>query len=202
MNKTGIVARLAGAASAWYLVRSVLGPLSARSQPPRRIGPMTAVPALVILVAVGGLVLYLMFSGPRMRLQPKILPFRAVLPALPDETVPVGPVETPSPAPGRNPLADTELVRRAGQAYYRSYCAFCHGADGRGAGPVGRSYVPVPTDLTTPAVGALSDEALYQGMLTGVGHAPVLGYVLDPDTPWYIIVYVRSLPGPPSPPGD
>ncbi len=163
------------------------------ASPARRMGPVTIVVALVIVLAVAGYVLYLMFSGPRMRVQPKILPYQARLPAVPEGVMPVAWTQTPTVESMRNPVADTETMRRIGQAYYRDYCAFCHGQDGHGDGPVGRSYVPTPTDLTTPVVRGRSDGALYGDMLTGVGHAPVLGYVVDPNAPWYIIHYVRSL---------
>jgi len=148
---------------------------------------------LTVILALGGLVLYLMFSGPRMRVQPKLLPYEALLPAVPQETVPVLVFGARRPPATRNPLDLTERTHRIGQAYYRNYCAFCHGKTGHGDGPVGQSYVPVPTDLTSPAVAGLSDGDLYQGMLTGVGHEPVLGYVVDPNAPWYIVSYVRQL---------
>lgn len=161
---------------------------------------------LTVVLAAGGLVLYLMFSGPRMRIQPKLMPDQALLPAVPQGTVPVLAFEAPTGDPNatsrlgephlpaaRNPLDATERTHRIGQAYYSNYCAFCHGKTGHGDGPVGQSYVPVPTDLTTSAVQGLSDGALYQGMLMGVGHEPVLGYVVDPNAPWYIVSYLRSL---------
>jgi hypothetical protein len=74
-----------------------------------------------------------------MRIEPKILPYQALLPAIPQGVVPVGPAETQNPASMRNPLPDTEQTRRIGQAYYSSYCLFCHGKDGHGDGPVGQS---------------------------------------------------------------
>jgi mono/diheme cytochrome c family protein len=158
-------------------------------------GPRSlAILVLLVVVVIGGAVVsYLMFSGPRMRIQPKLLPYQARMPALPRTTVPVVPVAAQSPAPGRNPLADTERTRRAGDAYYTNYCTSCHGKSGRGDGPVGRSYTPAPTDLTAPAVTALTDDAIYRRMLTGVGHAPVLSYTVDPEARWYIVSYVRSL---------
>jgi hypothetical protein len=79
--------------------------------------------------------------------------------------------------------------------YYGYYCVFCHGETGRGDGLVGRSYVPRPTDLTAPSVQNLSDGALYGAMLAGTGHEPVLGYVVLPEALWYIVAYVRHLPG-------
>lgn len=39
----------------------------------------------------------------------------------------------------------------SGAEMYRSYCASCHGADGKGGGPVARALKMPPTDLTTLA---------------------------------------------------
>jgi mono/diheme cytochrome c family protein len=199
MRRIRIGAYLASAGSALCLLRLALGtalrPIFGAPGAPRKIGPVkTAIP-LVIVLAVGGFVLYLMFSGPHMRVEPKLLPYQALFPAQPEGITPVAWAQTPNLASLRNPVADTEQTRRIGQAYYRDYCAFCHGHAGHGNGPVGRSYVPAPTDLTSPAVQGLADGALYRGMLTGVGHSPVLNYVVDPNAPWYIIHYVRSLRG-------
>jgi len=194
MRRIRIGAYLASAASALYLMRLALWPASGKPGPTRSLGPVKIIVPLVIVLAVGGYVLYLMFSGPHMRVQPKILPYQALLPAEPEGIVPVAWMQKPNLESTRNPVADTQGTRRIGQAYYRDYCAFCHGQAGHGDGPVGRSYVPTPTDLTTLTVQGLSDSDLYRGMLTGVGHAPVLGYVVDPNAPWYIIHYVRSLP--------
>jgi mono/diheme cytochrome c family protein len=164
-----------------------------------RVPPWVLVfPGVLFLAAAGGL-FYLMFVNPRMRVQDKATPYRAVVPRLPEQVVPVEAVAAPEPlaleAQGPNPQPDTEQTRRIGQVHYGNYCLFCHGRDGRGDGPVGRSYVPTPADLTAAPVQSLSDAALYHAMLTGVGHEPVLPYVILPDAPWYIVRYVRSLRG-------
>ena len=194
MRRIRLGAWLASAGSALYLMRSALGPVSAKPGATRRMGPVKILVPLVVL-AVAGYVLYLMFSGPRMRVEPKILPYQALMPAMPEGIMPVGWVQQPNFESMRNPVADTEATRRTGQAYYRDYCAFCHGPGGHGDGPVGRSYVPTPTNLTTPTVQSLSDGDLYRRMLAGTGHAPVLGYVVDPNAPWYIVHCVRSFRG-------
>ena len=197
MRRIRIGAYLASAGSALYLLglslRTALEPIFGKPGAPRKIGPVKIAVPLVIILAVGGYVLYLMFSGPHMRVEPKILPYQALFPAVPEGITPVAWTQTPNLESTRNPVADTERTRRIGRAYYSDYCAFCHGQAGHGDGPVGRSYVPTPTDLTTPAIRGLSDGALYRGMLTGIGHTPVLDYVVDPNAPWYIIHYVRSL---------
>jgi mono/diheme cytochrome c family protein len=153
---------------------------------------------LVCGLAAAAVALYLMFAGPRMRTQIKLVPYQAVMPAMPSGVVPV--VARPSTVPSeesvpqlRNPLPATQQTIENGRVYYGYYCVFCHGADGRGDGPVGRSYVPTPTDLRSPRVIGLSDGALCRAMLTGAGHEPVLGYVIDPKTHWYLVSYMRHL---------
>jgi mono/diheme cytochrome c family protein len=158
-------------------------------------GTVLVVAAIIAIVA-----LYLMFSGPRMRVQPKIVPLQAQMPELPQGIVPVSAESSAIPsvqaaAQLRNLLPDAEHTRETGRVYYGYYCAFCHGQTGRGDGPVGVSYVPAPTDLTLPVVQGLSDGALYRAMLTGIGHEPVLGYTIDPAQRWYIVSHVRSLQG-------
>jgi hypothetical protein len=153
---------------------------------------------LIVAAIIAVVALYLMFSGPRMRVQPKIVPQQAQLPALPQGIVPVSvqPSAIPSAqaaAQVRNPLPDTDHTWQTGRIYYGYYCAFCHGRTGRGDGPVGVSYMPAPTDLALPQVQTLSDGALYRAMLTGVGHEPVLDYVIEPEARWYIVSYTRYL---------
>ncbi len=193
MRRIRVGAYLAGVLSLAYLLRTALGRTVGSAGAPPRIGPVKIVGGLVFVLATAGAVLYIMFSGPRMRVEPKILPLQAVFPPMPEGIVPVAWNQTPNLESMRNPVADTEQTRQTGQVYYRDYCAFCHGKAGHGDGPVGRSYVPTPTDLTTPQVRSLSDGALYQGMLTGIGHTPVLDYVVDPNAPWFIMRYVRTL---------
>ncbi len=156
---------------------------------------------LVCAAAAGAVALYLMFSGPRMRTQPKPAPYQAVMPALPAGVIPVAGEAPTVPSEAmvarlHNPVPDAPQAIETGRVYYGYYCVFCHGADGRGDGPVGRSYVPAPTDLTSSHTAGLSDGALYRAMLTGVGHEPVLGYVIDPKMHWYLVRYVRHLQTP------
>jgi mono/diheme cytochrome c family protein len=141
---------------------------------------------------VAAIALYLMFSGPRMRTQPKYLPDQAQVPPTPEGTVPVS--LAMADVPSENPLPDTEAMRATGHVYYGYYCAFCHGDAGQATGPVGRSYVPAPPHLTRRDIQAKSDGELYRAMVTGIGHEPVLDYVIDPQARWYIIRYVRALP--------
>jgi hypothetical protein len=151
-------------------------------------------------VGVAGLaaVAYLLFVGPRMYDQPHIRAFQAEFPPMPDGVAAVEePVfHAPSDAEAEtrvNPLADTPENRARGAAYYRYYCAFCHGEEGDGNGPVGESYVPRPADLRTPKIRAYADGRLLRAMLVGTGHEPVLGQVVRPEHRGYLVLYTRAL---------
>jgi mono/diheme cytochrome c family protein len=58
-----------------------------------------------------------------------------------------------TPAPGGDALpqvkpADSGVYRVSGSYAYRTYCASCHGADGKGEGPLAESLRFHPPDLT------------------------------------------------------
>ena len=153
-------------------------------------------PVLAVLLAAG----YLLFTGPHMEHQQKIGPYQAAMPPAPRGSVPL-----------KNPVATMpttrqaqELVRllprtpkdlAAGGVYYGYYCTFCHGAAGDGRGPVGESYIPPPADLRSARVQALSDGQLFQAMLTGPGHQPVLERVVPPEHRPYLVLHVRRFSG-------
>ncbi len=146
---------------------------------------------------VGGLFLYELIMGPRMRIQIHMLPFEAVMPAPPAGSVPVNP-EPPLPVEAaaerlKNPVESSPEALARGKVYYNYYCVFCHGEDGFGAGPVGQSYMPVPANLHKPAIQNYSDGRLLRAMLTGIGHEPVLPRVVRPEDRWYLVLYTRQL---------
>jgi mono/diheme cytochrome c family protein len=59
-----------------------------------------------------------------------------------------------------------------GRQIYKEYCAACHGAEGRGNGPVARSLRKPPADLTTLAKrhgGAFPEEYVTNVLRFGLG---------------------------------
>jgi hypothetical protein len=149
---------------------------------------------IALAVIAFGVFSYLLFTGPRMRTQINIRPFQAQMPVIPKGAVPVVDAFEALPDSNQaNPLAKTPENYARGKVYYGYYCVFCHGESGAGDGPVGYSYVPVPTDLRTKKVKSLSDGQLLRAMLAGVGHEPVLERVVPSEHRWYLELYVRSL---------
>ncbi|MGE5295663.1 MAG: c-type cytochrome [Solirubrobacterales bacterium] len=197
MKRLHIASWLFTVASAVYMFFS--SPPSADEAPEierhkRRIRLLKLTGAVVFIAIAGAVATtaaYLMFSGPRMWTEPKYVPYQAQLPPTPEGVVAVSPAS--AAVPSENPLPRTEATLASGRIYYGYYCAFCHGGAGQVTGPVGRSYMPAPTPLALPRIQAMSDSQLYRAMLTGVGHEPVLEYVIDVQTRWYIVSYVRTL---------
>ncbi len=134
--------------------------------------------------------------GPRMRLQPSIKPYEISMPSMPAGTVPtIGRLETYTQQQsnlGTSPIARTTANINDGRIYYTYYCIQCHGEDGSGNGPVGQSYVPKPTDLSSAAVTSLPDGQLYLRMLHGVGHDPVMMQTVLPQHRWPLVLYLRT----------
>lgn len=158
---------------------------------------MRTVRVCVEVVIASGCALLCASCGPHMNIQPSIQPYEQRMPNMPAGSVPTsGTLETLTVEQSKlatNPLSRTPTNLRNGEIYYGYYCLMCHGSDGKGNGPVGQSYVPKPTDLTSPAVVALTDGEIYYRMLNGAGHAPVMNQTVLRGQRWPIVMYVRAL---------
>jgi len=90
----------------------------------------------VILAALFG---YTLYTGPRMKVQPHLRAFQAIMPPLPAGTATVQPPERlPSALQAarlKNPLAASDQNLESGRIYYRYYCLFCHGESGGETAP-------------------------------------------------------------------
>jgi mono/diheme cytochrome c family protein len=161
----------------------------------KKLIPLLLIPPL-LMAALFGFVLY---EGPRMKVQHHIRDLQMFLPNIPTGTQPVhAPERLPSPAQAaqlRNPLPGNAVNLARAQVYYTYYCVFCHGDKGSGDGPVGQSYIPRPADLRSGKVATYRDGELLRSMLTGVGHEPVLERVVPPEHRWYLVLYLRRLAG-------
>lgn len=120
----------------------------------------------------------------------------------PHETAPLEPPEHAVPLDGHpefdlttvesvvsNPVpADAASVER-GRAWYQTYCAVCHGADGLGKGPISDKFPAIP-----PVAGAVrfSDAYLFGLITQGRGLMP--GYARMPaPARWDVVNYLRSM---------
>jgi len=79
----------------------------------------------------------------------------------------------------------------AGAALYKTKCAACHGADGKGATAVGKA--DSIRDLGSADVQGQSDAALTTIIASGKGKMPPYGKSLKPEQITALVAYVRSL---------
>jgi high-affinity iron transporter len=107
--------------------------------------------------------------------------------ALADALLQAYPVPT---APSRVP----DLAR--GTSLYQSQCAACHGASGRGDGPVGQTLSPRPVDFTDQTrADQRSVLSLYEVITHGVEGTPMASYAttLSDDDRWALAFVVGAL---------
>lgn len=95
----------------------------------------------------------------------------------------------------QNPLASNSNSIKNGMTLYQSYCAPCHGKNGKGDGPAATSLHPKPADHTSAAVQAESDGTLFYKISEGHNNTamPPFKSVLTADQRWAIINYIRTL---------
>ena len=85
-----------------------------------------------------------------------------------------------------------------GASLFPQNCAACHGADGRGDGPLAKSLPVPPADLTAAHLWMHSDGELFWWLAHGIeapegGLAmPGFGSILSDDDRWALIDYVRA----------
>ena len=91
-----------------------------------------------------------------------------------------------------NPLTASPEILDEGRALFQTYCAVCHGADGRAPGPVGKLF-PMVADLSTPQIHEYPDGALYSIIREGGSKMPGYAETLSQHERWAVVLFVRSL---------
>lgn len=93
----------------------------------------------------------------------------------------------------RNPVpASGESIAR-GKYFYEINCLVCHGAEGRGDGPVGGKFVQkAPVDLNDVYTTDQTDGQLFFTLTRGRALMPFYRDALSPSERWDVINYVRS----------
>lgn len=94
----------------------------------------------------------------------------------------------------RNPIEPNPAAVESGKKLYEIYCTLCHGADGKGGGPVAAKFVP-PPDLTLDVFRVRPDGFLYQTIADGGPLMPGQRDALQPRERWEIVIYLRRLQG-------
>ena len=100
-----------------------------------------------------------------------------------------------------NPVAVADATALAqGTTVFLNFCQPCHGAGGRGDGPVTQRGFPPPPSLLAQHALDLKDGQLFHILTYGQGNMAPYASQLSRDDRWRVILYVRSLQAAPAPP--
>jgi len=94
-----------------------------------------------------------------------------------------------------NPLSSDEATVNAGRLLYQTNCAVCHGASGRGDGPVAIGLRPSPSDFTQHMPpGKHTDGQVYLWIRDGYLQSamPAWGQRLNDQQIWQLVAYLRT----------
>ena len=101
----------------------------------------------------------------------------------------------------KNPVPSTAASVSAGETTYKTYCALCHGNDGKGNGPLAPPNANPPSLVDAAWVHGSSDGEIFSVIANGPGSstpgtppkmAAFKGMIPDKDI-WNVINYLRSL---------
>jgi mono/diheme cytochrome c family protein len=96
----------------------------------------------------------------------------------------------------KNPVAATPVSVTAGAAAYKKYCAFCHGVDAKGNGPLAPKDSNPPSLVDATWTHGSTDGEIFHLIANGTPTKTVMigfkGKMPDQDL-WHIVNYLRSL---------
>lgn len=85
----------------------------------------------------------------------------------------------------------TPLMAQDGATLYKTKCAMCHGADGKGDSPMGKKLNV--RDLGSPEVQKQTDAELTTIVTNGKNKMPAFGAKLTSEQIGQVIAYIREL---------
>lgn len=89
--------------------------------------------------------------------------------------------------------AEDAAAATRGASVFRAWCLPCHGAAGRGDGPVALRGFPAPPPLNGEKTVALKDGRIFHILTYGRKNMPSYASQLTEDDRWKVILYVRAL---------
>ena len=95
----------------------------------------------------------------------------------------------------KNPVKPTAASVTAGAAAYKKFCAYCHGAEGKGDGPLAPEGSNPPNLTDAEWVHGSSDGEIFTVIANGVADSKMLkfkGKIPDQNI-WHIVNFLRSL---------
>ena len=92
----------------------------------------------------------------------------------------------------KNPLPESSEVLAAGKIVFEKQCVSCHGTSGVGDGVAAKDLEKHPGDLTSAAVQAQSDGALFWKISTGRAPMTAFGDTLSVEERWQVVRHIRT----------
>lgn len=96
-------------------------------------------------------------------------------------------------SPFRAGVGDQEKVLAEGEKHYNTFCAVCHGQDGKGKGTMGDSYPIAVPDITRAELAARGDGFFFMKISQGGAMMPSYGHAISPLERWQIVSYLRKM---------
>ena len=105
-----------------------------------------------------------------------------------------GPGETEAERAGRelrNPYRPTPVTLEEGKALFVTYCAVCHGPQGKGDGPIS-SKIPPPPSYVSDRLMQFQPGRVFHVITLGTNKMPSYAAQLSADERWKIVTYVHT----------
>jgi mono/diheme cytochrome c family protein len=93
----------------------------------------------------------------------------------------------------KNPIPADDGSRATGKQVYAGNCLPCHGATGKGNGPIANLQDTTPADITDSKYAKDTDGALYWRISNGHRPMPKFDNTLPDDARWNAVNYLRTL---------
>jgi mono/diheme cytochrome c family protein len=94
-----------------------------------------------------------------------------------------------------NPIAISPESLARGREMYDTHCIVCHGAQGRGNGPVGQKFVPQPMELNLDYVQLQPDGQLYYTISHGSLAMPFYRQAIATQDRWHLVNFIKEVFG-------
>ena len=98
-------------------------------------------------------------------------------------------------AKASNPVKMSDASIAIGREHFLTFCAPCHGAEGKGGvtGPVATKFIP-PPDLTNAEFQKQRTDGFWHSyIVTGGAVMPAYGEALSSQEAWHIVNFLRAL---------
>ena len=91
----------------------------------------------------------------------------------------------------RNPYRPTAVTLEEGKSLFVTYCAVCHGPQGKGDGPIS-SKIPTPPSYVSDRLLLFQPGRVFHVITLGTNKMPSYAAQLSADERWKIVTYVHT----------